>query len=169
MIFFVFIAVVLCIVCVIIWQILVVHDLYEVINVLWGLQLPKSDFFAHLRRYFETSIALFILFNSLLWAIKFSFLLFFRRLGKYVERQKLLWWPILAFTVVSYVVTVAFAANLCLGKSLSYVVQTCGTRSAFRKNRLTFIFCFAVDILTDLASKQYFLFLGAGKVFRCLI
>ena len=153
--FFAFMAAAINVTSIIIWQTLVVHDLYEVINGLRGFQRLKSEFAAHLRRYFDTSFAVFILFNSMLWAIKFSFLIFFKRLGKHVPRQKLLWWPILAFTVVSYVITVVIlGANFCFGKSLLYVVQTCGTRSASRKNRFAFILGFVMDILTDVASEQ---------------
>lgn len=165
--FFAFMAAVINIISVIIWQTLVVHDLYEVINGLKGFQRPKPDFAARLRRYFDTAFALFILFNSMLWAIKFSFLIFFRRLGKHVRRQRLLWWPILTFTVISYVITVVvLAASFCFGKSLLYVAQACGTRSAKKNYRLAFIFGFAMDIVTDLASKQSFsVFLD----FHCLI
>lgn len=151
--FFVFMATVITIASIITWQTLVVHDLYEVINVLTGFQRPKLEFDAHLRRYFDTSLALFVLFNSVLWAIKFSFLIFFRRLGKNVRRQRVLWWPIFTFTVVSYIISVALAAKICVGKSLLDVVQTCGTPSAAKGNRITFIYGFAMDIVTDLAIK----------------
>lgn len=154
--FFAFIAVILSIVNAIIWQTLVVHDMYEVINVLRGVQMAGPHFFAHLRRFFHSQLVLYIFFNSTLWAIKFSFLIFFKRLGKNVRRQRMLFWPVFAFTVVSYLITVALAANFCLGNSLPYVLRRCGTRSAFKNNRLTLICGFALDVSTDFTSKQSF-------------
>lgn len=154
------------IITVIIWETLVVHDLYEMMNVFRGFHRPGPDFAALVRRYFNSSLVILIFFNSTLWAVKFSFLIFFRRLGKNVRGQRQLFWSVFAFTFVSYMITLALVANLCVGKSLLYVLQKCGTRSAMRNNRITLIVSFVLDILTDFASKQYSLFF---LIFHCRI
>lgn len=154
--FFVFIAVIFDIIIVIIWQTSVVYDLYEVMNTLKGFQSPGPDFAAHGRRYFILSIVVLTFFISTLWAIKFSFLIFFRRLGKNVRRQRLLWWPIFGFTAISYLVALVLNSYQCLGKSLINIFQKCGTKRALTLNGINVITCSVLDILTDLASKQSF-------------
>ena len=48
-----------------------------------------------------------------LWLVKFSFLLFFRKLGNHVRRQRILWWAFTGFTFASYVVCISLVGFKC--------------------------------------------------------
>ena len=158
--FFVFVAVILHIVTGIVWQTFMAHDMYEMMSVVAGLQLPGPNFLAHVHRYGKSSLASLLLFYSTLWAIKFSFLVFFRRLGKHVRRQRLLWWPIFGFTVTSYLIILGITPYGCLGGSITHLVEECATESVISSNRKIFLCCFILDVLTDIASKSSFFLLS---------
>ena len=58
-----------------------------------------------------------------LWAVKFSFLFFFKGLGRQVQRQRMLWWSVFAFLVVSYAVAVGLCTDWrCLLGNLETLV-----------------------------------------------
>ena len=67
----------------------------------------RVNVFLHLQ------IAAWILSFTALWLIKFSFLLFFRKLGNHVRRQRILWWLVIGFTLASYVVCISLGAFKC--------------------------------------------------------
>ena len=63
---------------------------------------PPADVFKEIEMFLHGILSSHMLFNSSLWSIKLSFLLFFKTLGNKIRRQRLIWWSVLAFTVVSY-------------------------------------------------------------------
>lgn len=152
--FFALVAVILYIVAGINWQTVMAHDMYEMMSVFAGHQPPGPNFLAHLHRYGKSSLASLLLFYSTLWAVKFSFLIFFRRLGKHVRRQRLLWWPIFGFTITSYLVILGITPYRCLGGSIQHLVDECATESIIKSNRNIFLCCFIFDVFTDFASKS---------------
>lgn len=76
--------------------------LYLLMNIQSGRQLPPRNFGPKVGQYLHHSIAILVLFYSSLWCVKLSFLIFFRGLGQNLQRQKKIWWSILALVVVSY-------------------------------------------------------------------
>lgn len=138
----------------IIWQAFMAHDMYELMNVSAGLALPGPNFLADGRRYSRASLAILILFYSTLWSIKLSFLIFFRRLGKNVLRQKLIWWPVFGFTVASYVVAIGVLQYRCLVNSMIYLIEHCTNDSAIQFQRATLLCTCILDVLTDLSSEH---------------
>ncbi|KAL0261726.1 hypothetical protein SLS55_003156 [Diplodia seriata] len=66
------------------WQILA-KDMYLDNRVASGRQLPPVDFVPRVERFLKGSAAIVFLFYSTLWAIKLSFLLFFRRIYMNIE------------------------------------------------------------------------------------
>lgn len=85
-----------------IWQ-MSKDDLYEIIAVQSGQQYPPPlDLSKRAQAYLRRSVAVIALFYSGLWAIKLSFMLFFRRLGQNVRNQDIIWWTILAIIVATW-------------------------------------------------------------------
>lgn len=158
--FFVLVAVILHIVTGIIWQTVMAHDMYETVSVFAGLQPSGPNFLAQAHRYAKFSLASLLLFYSTLWAIKFSFLIFFRRLGKHVRRQEFLWWPIFGFTVASYLIILGVTPYRCLGGSITYLVEHCVSEAVLKSKRTIFLCCFIFDVFTDIASKSSFFLLS---------
>ena len=140
----------------IIWQSFMAHDMYEVMNVFAGLELPGPSFMSDGHAYSSATLAILILFFSTLWSIKFSFLLFFKRLGKNVRRQKLLWWPVAGFTLGSYMIALGIIPYRCFVKSFLYIVENCSTDSATKYRRFSLLLHCILDVLTDFSSWQKF-------------
>ena len=69
--------------------------------------IERVNGFLHLQ------IVTWILSFTALWLVKFSFLLFFRKLGNHVRRQRILWWAVIGFTSASYVVCISMGAFKC--------------------------------------------------------
>ena len=108
----------------IIWQLFKGY-LYEDELVSAGLQVPNlqtipQDTVIYLR----ASLAVIILFYTSLWFIKFSFLVFFRRLGDKVKGQKILWWVVFGLTLVTWIITTFGTPHYsCLVNDFAYLAS----------------------------------------------
>lgn len=151
--YFVLFAVLFSLASAIVWQVSVAHDMFELMDVTANVELPGPTFFTDAETYFKGSLAVIILFYSTLWSIKISFLIFFKRLGKNVTRLRLLWWPTLIFTIVSYGISVGTIPFRCLVDSISYITMNCNSDSAIKSQRISLALNCALDVLTDCASS----------------
>ena len=105
----------------IIWQIYK-EDLYENLEVSAGLLYPPPESFPNdTEAYLKASVAVIIFFYSSLWFVKFSFLLFFRRLGHRVRGQNILWWAVTGVTVASWFASLGTLEYSCLTSSFEYL------------------------------------------------
>ncbi len=92
-------------------------DMYLALRVSGGASSPAAiphDFAARMRVFLHALFASYLLFVSTLWAVKLSFLVFFRQLGQHLRFQNILWWGVLAFTAVSYVASIALINFRCM-------------------------------------------------------
>lgn len=147
---FVILALILALASAVIWQIFVKY-MYEMLAVAYGSQ-PGPNFATDFEHYSKASAAVVIFFYSTLWAIKISFLIFFKRLGKNVGRQKLLWWPIFGFTMATYFASIGVIPYNCFMDSLDEVLRNCSTNSATRFQEITIKLNCLWDVLTDFLS-----------------
>ena len=108
----------------VIWQIFK-EDLYENLNVSSGaLYPPPKTFASDTEDYLKASVAVIVFFYSSLWFVKFSFLVFFRRLGHRVRGQNILWWVVAGITVASWLASLGTLEYSCLTGSFEYIVGT---------------------------------------------
>ena len=56
----------------------------------------------------------YLLYYTALWSIKLSFLLFFRKLGIDIRRQRIFWYCVLGYTVASYIICLGTIDYKCL-------------------------------------------------------
>ena len=115
---------------------------------------PPADFETDSEMYFRKSLAVQVCFSTGLWAVKFSFLLFFRRLGQNVARQQVLWWCVFVFTVAVYIVSIGDVPYACYADSFDRLMQNCGTESAARHQRVIFWVNCILDIVSDYLSMS---------------
>ena len=73
----------------------------------------SPDYIERVASFSHLQIGTWVLSLTALWLVKFSFLLFFRKLGNHVRRQRILWWAIIGFTSASYVVCISLGAFNC--------------------------------------------------------
>lgn len=73
----------------------------------------STDYIERVNVFLRLQTGTWVLSLTALWLVKFSFLLFFRKLGNHVRRQRILWWAVIGFTSASYVVCISLAAFKC--------------------------------------------------------
>ena len=135
------------------WQI-VAGFMYQFIAITRGqLWPPPATFVDDSERYFTGSAVFIIFFYTSLWAVKISFLLFFKRLGLNVRRQKVLWWCVFAFTIATYLSCIGNIQYSCLVVPLAELVKHCSNDWEINFQQTTLKFNCAVDVLTDLMSN----------------
>ena len=103
------------------WQI-ASGSMYTLVNVENGVQLPPPDFFDQLKLFFRSQIAVNLLMTCGLWAIKLSFMLFFRKLGHNVRGQKPLWWGVLIAIVAAFAICIGVYDWPCLVRPLPEII-----------------------------------------------
>ena len=67
--------------------------------------------------YLHAQLTSYVLYYTSLYITKLSFLLFFRRLGERVRRQRVIWWSTLFFVIASYAVSFSILDFRCLAGS----------------------------------------------------
>ena len=139
----------------ILWQIFA-NDMFVLMAVSSGHKMPTPGFVDNSEAYFKASVAVIAFFYSTLWAIKVSFLVFFKRLTKNVRRQQLLWWPVLGFTVATYFVCIGTIQYRCLVVPLQQITTDCTQNAAVNFQQITLKLNCAWDVLTDFLSPQSF-------------
>ncbi|KAL9032458.1 MAG: hypothetical protein Q9180_006489, partial [Flavoplaca navasiana] len=130
------------------WQIFT-RDMYFVLGVSAGLEMPDEDFSQVAGDYFKATLAVIILFYSALWCIKISFLLFFRRLGNNVRGQRRIWCPVFGVTVATYFACIGSIQYQCLVSSFEYLAINCATSAAMSFQQITLKLNCAWDVVTD--------------------
>ena len=151
--YFVLFALILVVTTAIIWQVFAEH-MYYVMVVSAGVELPGPGFPSLAENYFKASFVVVVLFYSALWSIKLSFLLFFKRLGKNVRGQAVLWWPILGITIATYCACIGTIHFPCLLNSFEYLAINCSTASANRFSQVTLKLNCTWDVTTDALSRS---------------
>lgn len=133
----------------IIWQ-CVSNDLYQMLAVNSGhLSPPPATFNTDSERYLKSSLPIIIFFYTGLWSVKLSFLLFFRRLGNKVRGQKLHWWIVTGFTLVTWCTCIGTIQYDCLVLPFTKIVLSCSGLGAIKFQRITLKFNCAIDVFTD--------------------
>ena len=78
------------------------------------VSLDPADIAEKLTTFLRAEIAIQFVFICTLWAVKFSFLAFFWKLGHNVRRQRLIWWCVFWFTAAALVFSLVFWDYNCL-------------------------------------------------------
>lgn len=99
-----------------------IYFVYELYDVLAG-KTPPVSFLTDYKSFMPNIITWNVLFYSSLWSIKFSFLIFFRRLGSKVKSHIIWWWVVLGLAVIGYIVCVADIDWDCSLKSVAYITS----------------------------------------------
>ncbi len=106
-------------------------------------------------RYYKGSIIVFVLFFTSLWAVKLAFLLFFRRLGRNVKSQNVIWWSVFVVTFSSYFVCIGTIQYICLGAPVMEIVQRCSQPGPVKFVQDTVKAGCALDVITDYMSRFF--------------
>ncbi|KAI0381478.1 hypothetical protein F5Y04DRAFT_281008 [Hypomontagnella monticulosa] len=90
---------------------------------------------------------------SCLWSIKLSFMAFFHGLGSRIKSQRILWWSILVFVVISYVICISVLDYQCIASKGSEISKNCPSSHVAGREYAGTRVTTSLDIATDVASK----------------
>ncbi|KAG8533599.1 uncharacterized protein KY384_001339 [Bacidia gigantensis] len=131
------------------------HIMYETINIFSGQVLqPRPGFEQRIEKWMHINVAAILLFYSGLWAVKLSFLAFFRRMGSKVRNQKAVWNAVTGITVAAYIVCVAIYPYKCQTSNLTYVIGEMYRPSAIAYYKNVLKVSLAMDVVTDALSMS---------------
>ncbi|KAF7952579.1 uncharacterized protein EAE97_002076 [Botrytis byssoidea] len=145
---FAFLALALALASAILWQIHA-QAMFDLMAVSAGIKMPGADFVTNSEAYSKASGVVIILFYSTLWSVKFSFLLFIRRLGSHVAKVEFLWWPITIFTICTYFACIGTIQYHCLFVPLTTIETKCTTDSAVDFQQITLKLNCVWDVVSD--------------------
>lgn len=109
------------------WQV-EAYFLYWMYDVSNGKALPSEAFFEQYTTFLPFVVVWNYLFYSSLWAVKLSFLIFFRRLGSKTKSHRIWWWVVLLLTIGAWVGCIADIDYPCTLGDLSYILSECEYR-----------------------------------------
>ncbi|KAI0533329.1 hypothetical protein GGR58DRAFT_487130 [Xylaria digitata] len=123
--------------------------LYAYFEVTSGLSAPGPLFVLHTEQYYTGQLIVLIFFYTGLWSVKFSFLMFFRRLGKNVDKRRYLWWAALIITIATYLVCIGTIQYKCLARPLEEIIAHCSSDTDIDFTLITLKVNTTLDVLTD--------------------
>ncbi|KAI9817312.1 MAG: hypothetical protein M1832_004734 [Thelocarpon impressellum] len=125
--------------------------LYRVMAVTSGQQLLTVDFITRdIPRYVDFQFASTILFWVVLWAVKFSFLIFYRRFFRDLRSHMIAWWAVTAFTSLAFIACLVPLLTACGSTAAYFRINACLTDSAIRRTKFSIKISTSVDVLSDL-------------------
>lgn len=116
----------------IVWQTQQV-PLYNQFKLSSGHIQPTTAILAAEQTLLHANLAVLILFLSCLWSVKVSILVFFRRLGHKVQGQRIWWWSVMGFTLLTWATCIGVLQYWCLLSSAEYILSEL-TRILWRPN-----------------------------------
>ena len=135
-----------------------------------GLIKPTPEVLATQESFLHAELAPILLFYASLWSVKFSVLMFFRRLGHKVKGQKLWWWCVLGVTIATLATCVGDTKYHCLLGSLLHILSmpdlypilgailiragTCASPNVLHFQMTTLHYNCAADVITDVMSES---------------
>lgn len=121
-------------------------------EMLRGIALPLPDTVSKVKAYMRGFVADGVMFFSILWCIKLSFLFFFRRLYVSVGRWMRYWWAIFGVLIASWVFCIASMDFPCY---LDYelAVKECPTIRRWNHQKKMYIAACVLDVGTDMLGK----------------
>lgn len=127
--------------------------MYKVSDILSGRVLPSPQFSIWSTQTGRAGLAIIILSITSLWAIKISFLVFFKRLGtEKIRSLRIHWWIVTILTILTYFANFPHIEYVCMvGSFEELVAYQCHIRK--RTTFFSMRFNCALDIVTDLLSK----------------
>ena len=104
----------------VLWQ-TQVEALYTQFKLLSQAILPTPEIEHKQTVYFRSLAALIVFFYTCLFAVKLSFLVFFRRLGPKVQGQRTWWWIVLVFNTAVWITLIGSMGWRCMLKPLEFI------------------------------------------------
>ncbi|PYH44303.1 uncharacterized protein BP01DRAFT_401389 [Aspergillus saccharolyticus JOP 1030-1] len=124
--------------------------LYELYALGAGTAAFMPDVIPRLNTVMRYEAPFMFLFYTTLWCVKFSFLVFFYKLGSKIHNHRVWWWVVSATTLAVWVVSVGDIDYQCSLGGVEFIFEQCNKPYHIRWQNGTFWANCAGDVVTDL-------------------
>jgi hypothetical protein len=126
--------------------------MYEVLAVEAGLASPDSTFVEKILTWLKVQLIAELFNHTALAAVKLALLLFFKPLGRNVNRFDWLWWSVVASVLLFYIISVGTMDFRCYIPTLEDIEGYCSSRPAADFNLAVLKVTCAFDVVSDFLS-----------------
>ncbi|KAI9852412.1 MAG: hypothetical protein M1838_000730 [Thelocarpon superellum] len=124
--------------------------IYKVTAITSGQTFFEADFLeTQLPIYSNIQFATFTLFFSIVWSVKFAFLLFYRRFFLGLRNHLIAWWLVTSITILAFVSNMAIWLCACGSPMAYFSISACLSPESIDRARLQIQYGTSVDIITD--------------------
>ena len=128
-------------------------NLYFMLATIAGV-IPVSDgLIASVESYLKFEFATILLFWTVLWCVKASFLALYYKLFQELRWYRRAWYALAAITLVAYMGCWATLATSCHPLSNFFKFNQCAKKEDIWASRFSIYYSTAIDVFTDLCSK----------------
>jgi hypothetical protein len=128
-------------------------DIYMLMAVSSGDMMPDPNFLEEAQRGLRAFGIAMLLFYSGIWAIKLSFLLFFKRFGAQFAAYRIFWWAVLIITIASGAITIGLMQFHCIFGPINDTMVICSQYATLRQTYDIFKASCIVDVISDALSE----------------
>jgi hypothetical protein len=128
-------------------------SLYYMSGVITGVIPLSADLFSVGNDYLRFEFAIIVLFWTVLWCVKASFLALYFKLFQELPMYRRAWYILAAFTFCAYVGCWITALMSCHPISNFFKIGECNTEEDIWATRMSVYYSTVIDIFTDLCSK----------------
>jgi hypothetical protein len=128
-------------------------NVYFMLATIAGVIPISADLISSVEAYLRFEFAIMLLFWTVLWCVKASFLALYYKLFRELQIYRRLWYILAAFTLLAYVGCWITLATSCHPITNFFKFNQCNTARDIWASRLSVYYSTAIDIFTDLCSK----------------
>lgn len=128
-------------------------DIYTLVAVSNHEMMPDPNFPKEAQRGLRAFGITMVLLYLGIWAIKLSFLLFFKRLGTRITAYLIFWWAVLIVTVACGAASIGTMQYHCLFGHINDTLVICSEYSTLKHTYNLFKVSCILDVASDVLSK----------------
>ena len=123
----------------------------------WPPSSPDAsrDLSLRVSHFYRGQLVVVAFFYVVLWAVKISFLLFFKHLGKDMRSVRILWWGVFTFAAASFVACFADMEYRCITASAATVLEACHGQTVPIWSLFSLQCNAGLDMVTDGLSRSW--------------
>jgi hypothetical protein len=129
-------------------------SLYYMLATIAGVIPISPQLISTVENYLRFEFATSILFWTVLWCVKASFLALYFKLFRELPMYRRVWYTLAAFTLCAYVGCWITLATSCHPITNFFKFEQCNSEKDIWASRMSIYYSTAIDIFTDLCSKR---------------
>jgi len=128
-------------------------SLYYLLAIIAGAIPASTDIILETEKYLKYEFAYILLFWTVLWCVKASFLALYYKLFRELTVYRRVWYALAVFTALAYVGCWITLFTSCYPTSNFFKFEKCNGKHDIWASRFSVYYSTAIDIFTDLCSK----------------